>query len=143
MFLWKYDACWVMLDRAASFPQDLSDFLLLLGFPTIHPLDTSDDRIASYFMAPPAIVDIRVVLGVLKLAHKYDVDYVFRRALQHLSSEYPCDISVVTERSTAIAQKDDHLADMALHSEVIKVATEVNALWVLPPRIISYAVAAY
>ncbi|KAJ7631381.1 hypothetical protein DFH06DRAFT_1337791 [Mycena polygramma] len=43
---------------------------------------------SSYFMPPPTKVELQEVLGILRLAHKYDVNYLFRRALQHLSTAY-------------------------------------------------------
>ncbi|KAJ6457573.1 hypothetical protein DFH09DRAFT_1349558 [Mycena vulgaris] len=36
-------------------------------------------------MPPPERSDIHVVLGIVRLAHKYDMEYLFRRALQHLT----------------------------------------------------------
>ncbi|KAJ7664761.1 hypothetical protein B0H17DRAFT_835030, partial [Mycena rosella] len=36
---------------------------------------------SSYFMPRPAPVELHVVLGILRLAHKYDVQYLYLRAL--------------------------------------------------------------
>ncbi|KAJ7122284.1 hypothetical protein C8R44DRAFT_671214 [Mycena epipterygia] len=78
---------------------------------------------SSYFMPRPEKVDIHVVLGIVRLAHKYDVEYLFRRGLQHLASTYP-------------SQLDDYASpeapSTAVHLKVIKVATEVGTQWILP-----------
>ncbi|KAJ7736558.1 hypothetical protein DFH07DRAFT_944382 [Mycena maculata] len=43
---------------------------------------------AEYFMPPPARTTIEILIGVLRLAHKYDVHYLRRHALQHLGTVY-------------------------------------------------------
>ncbi|KAJ7453403.1 hypothetical protein FB451DRAFT_1000518, partial [Mycena latifolia] len=48
---------------------------------------------SSYFMPPPEPVDIHVVLGILRLAHKYGIQYLYRRALRHLGTEYPTSLA--------------------------------------------------
>ncbi|KAJ7159379.1 hypothetical protein C8R43DRAFT_881836 [Mycena crocata] len=40
---------------------------------------------SSFFMPAPEPIELSVVLGILRLSHKYDVQYLFRRALQHLA----------------------------------------------------------
>ncbi|KAJ6506385.1 hypothetical protein C8R47DRAFT_1037549, partial [Mycena vitilis] len=40
---------------------------------------------SSFFMPPPKRVDRRDLIGILRMSHKYGVDYLFRRALLHLS----------------------------------------------------------
>ncbi|KAJ6528735.1 hypothetical protein DFH09DRAFT_935071, partial [Mycena vulgaris] len=42
----------------------------------------------SYLMLPPTPVENDAVLGVLRLAHKYDVQYLYLRALDHLKTIY-------------------------------------------------------
>ncbi|KAJ7656457.1 hypothetical protein DFH06DRAFT_471708 [Mycena polygramma] len=81
-------------------------------------------------MPPPAKVELQEVLGILRLAHKYDVNYLFRRALQHLSTAYPSDLLETLTPTTSI--EDTEAYTTAHHSEVIEVSTEVGALWVLP-----------
>ncbi|KAF7352178.1 BTB domain-containing protein [Mycena venus] len=41
---------------------------------------------SSFSMPPPSPVDFTAVIGVMRLAHKYDVQYLFRRALSHPSA---------------------------------------------------------
>ncbi|KAJ7182424.1 hypothetical protein C8R43DRAFT_1054358 [Mycena crocata] len=43
---------------------------------------------SSYFMPPPAPVELQVVLDILRLSHKYDAQYLHDRALQHLAVRY-------------------------------------------------------
>ncbi|KAJ6523160.1 hypothetical protein B0H19DRAFT_854030, partial [Mycena capillaripes] len=43
---------------------------------------------SSYFMPPPAPVDDVVVLGILRLSHKYGVNYLHKRAILHLETIY-------------------------------------------------------
>ncbi|KAJ6461515.1 hypothetical protein C8R47DRAFT_1225882 [Mycena vitilis] len=42
------------------------------------------DSSLSYFMPSPEPVELSVVLGIFRLSHRYDVQYLFRRALHHL-----------------------------------------------------------
>ncbi|KAJ7112971.1 hypothetical protein C8R44DRAFT_631359, partial [Mycena epipterygia] len=39
---------------------------------------------SSYFMPAPAPIELWVVLAILRLSHKYDIQYLHRRALHHL-----------------------------------------------------------
>ncbi|CAK5278278.1 unnamed protein product [Mycena citricolor] len=43
---------------------------------------------SSFFMPPPAPVGYDAVLGILRLAHKYDVGYLLRRAVLHLETAF-------------------------------------------------------
>ncbi|KAJ7890756.1 hypothetical protein B0H13DRAFT_876739 [Mycena leptocephala] len=87
---------------------------------------------SSYFMPPPSPVELNAVLGVLRLAHKYDVQYLYLRALQHLSVGYGP--SSVEEYRTPKA-KDHIIYDSDKHLRffsIIRAVTEVGALWLLP-----------
>ncbi|KAJ7503742.1 hypothetical protein B0H11DRAFT_1984147 [Mycena galericulata] len=84
---------------------------------------------SSYFMPSPCPVELSVVLGILRLSHKYDVQYLFRRALHHLaegewyalSYDQPCIDHIITGDSSPI------------HSLSVAVAAiEVGAWWLLP-----------
>ncbi|KAK7018450.1 BTB domain-containing protein [Favolaschia claudopus] len=62
------------------------------GIPIVHLHDSADDVAAflraiydsSFFLPAPAPTDFSVVLGILRLSHKYDVQYLYRRSLEHL-----------------------------------------------------------
>ncbi|KAJ7083786.1 hypothetical protein C8R44DRAFT_651965 [Mycena epipterygia] len=43
---------------------------------------------ASYFLSPPVPTEIDTTIGILRLAHKYDVSFLRRRALAHLGTVY-------------------------------------------------------
>ncbi|KAJ7736551.1 hypothetical protein DFH07DRAFT_944377 [Mycena maculata] len=75
---------------------------------------------SEYFMRPPAVVRVEIAIGVLRLAHKYDVHYLRRRALQHLDTVYGRDSISYPGRTIR--------ASLA----TIAVALEVGAKWLLP-----------
>ncbi|KAJ6587673.1 hypothetical protein DFH09DRAFT_869972, partial [Mycena vulgaris] len=52
---------------------------------------------SNYVMPPPAAVGMQELLGILRFAHKYDVNYLFHRALQHLGAEYPSGLGELGE----------------------------------------------
>ncbi|KAJ7122280.1 hypothetical protein C8R44DRAFT_164445 [Mycena epipterygia] len=59
------------------------------------------------------------------------VSYLFRRALDHLASQYPTRLADYYQTGLGkIGTRD--LLQIADHLEVIKVAMEVNALWIVP-----------
>ncbi|KAK7062488.1 BTB domain-containing protein [Favolaschia claudopus] len=89
---------------------------------------------SNFFMPPPALVDFDVVIGVLRLAHKYDVEYLFRRALSHLDHLYPIHL----DKCSRVHQQfdpDDHIpiADRTVSAIVaLRAASQVGATWMLP-----------
>ncbi|KAJ7147847.1 hypothetical protein C8R43DRAFT_1108194 [Mycena crocata] len=124
-----------------AFPQPTGgDNEVIDGNPVVQLHDSAADVTvflraifdSSYFMPSPAPVELQVVLGVLRLSHKYDVVYLHRRALQHLVEEgwYS-----VTHDAQAIAhhiQCPSSAEDMADSLAIAAVATEVGALWLIP-----------
>ncbi|KAJ7186555.1 hypothetical protein C8R46DRAFT_1341934 [Mycena filopes] len=85
---------------------------------------------SSYFMPAPAPFEPSAVLGILRLSHKYDVQYLFRRALNHLAIDG-------WYRTAYDKPGKDHLLDTTGGSPVIAlsivgVAHEVGAHWLLP-----------
>ncbi|KAJ7612146.1 hypothetical protein FB45DRAFT_939969 [Roridomyces roridus] len=101
----------------------------------------------SFFPPFPIKADFRTVLGCLRLGHKYEVDFLRRRALIHLSSA--CDTQLDRrDRSTkALVDPDSaHALDIvSIHwaakaswtvtsiiIPIIQLAREVDALWLLP-----------
>ncbi|KAJ6554170.1 hypothetical protein B0H19DRAFT_143054 [Mycena capillaripes] len=87
---------------------------------------------SSYFMPPPEPVELNAVLGILRLAHKYDVRYLYLRALKHLSIPYgPSSLEEYCSSGSQdyiIYDSDEHLRFFS----IIRAATEVGALWLLP-----------
>ncbi|KAJ7655795.1 hypothetical protein DFH06DRAFT_992531 [Mycena polygramma] len=128
----------VFRDMLALPQPGASDIENIDGFPVVWLHDAAADVEAflraifdsSYFMPAPSPIELSVVLGILRLSHKYDVQYLHRRALKHLAEEgwYP---TTYNEDST------DHLVDIAQSSpinalSVIVAAVEVGAQWLLP-----------
>jgi len=87
---------------------------------------------SSYFMPPPAPVELHSLLSILRLAHKYDVQYLFLRALQHLSVRYgPSSLDDYRGREASdyiMCAEDECRRSLA----IINALREVGALWLLP-----------
>ncbi|KAJ7261041.1 hypothetical protein C8J57DRAFT_472038 [Mycena rebaudengoi] len=79
----------------------------------------------SFFQPYPLDMPLQVVLNVLRLSHKYQVDALFKRALRHLSEAVPTSLESYRER-----RGTDHLILASI--SVINAAREVSADWVLP-----------
>ncbi|KAJ7184651.1 hypothetical protein C8R46DRAFT_883383 [Mycena filopes] len=86
---------------------------------------------SSFFEPHPNKVHLEDVISILHLSNKYAVEYLLRRALVHLSSNYPTTLSEWRKRRTSISEvADDDFVSSIVAS--IQIAREVNALWVLP-----------
>ncbi|KAJ7652374.1 hypothetical protein DFH06DRAFT_1475223 [Mycena polygramma] len=86
---------------------------------------------SSYFMPPPAEVGFHEVLGILRLSHKYDVGYLYKRALRHMETVYPIqleDVDSINDNNKL--GYDDSNADLDLLA--IPILHEVGAVWLLP-----------
>jgi hypothetical protein len=89
---------------------------------------------SSYFMPPPEPVDIHVVLGILRLAHKYDIQYLYRLALRHLGTEYPTSLADLAKDLDALNGSVTGLyinKAVPLGFTVIQALAQVGALWLL------------
>ncbi|KAJ7766180.1 hypothetical protein B0H16DRAFT_1367214 [Mycena metata] len=84
---------------------------------------------SSYFMPPPSKISFRAVLGVLRLSHKYDVDYLHKRALLHLETVYVVDIRDEGINDNGLGYTG---ADMDWDLAAIAILREVGASWLLP-----------
>ncbi|KAJ7061525.1 hypothetical protein C8F01DRAFT_1137677 [Mycena amicta] len=102
---------------------------------------------SSYFMPPPNKIDLSTLLGILRLSHKYDIEYLFRRALAHLDGhlhfeEYNF---LFKPRQGTITVPDDTDSALAVDWDpssqetssvpligVIQALTAVEAQWLLP-----------
>ncbi|KAJ6608416.1 hypothetical protein B0H10DRAFT_2302785 [Mycena sp. CBHHK59/15] len=113
---------------------------LIEGSPMVHLHDSAADVEvflqvifdSSYFMPPPDPVDLHAVLGILWLAHKYDVPYLYRHALRHLAVPYSPS-SVGDYQSTHFKSHIVCNLDQPLQAlEIITTVTKVGELW-LPP----------
>ncbi|KAJ7692828.1 hypothetical protein B0H17DRAFT_1132807 [Mycena rosella] len=118
-----------------SFPQTDSEEHID-GCPVVRLHDTAADVTyflraifdSGFFEPPPAKTDLAAITGILRLSHKYDVQYLRRRALLHLDTGYPTSLAVY-EVSGAETFCSDGLDDSL---RTIQCAAEVGAAWVLP-----------
>ncbi|KAJ7155712.1 hypothetical protein C8R46DRAFT_1116294 [Mycena filopes] len=97
---------------------------------------------SSFFMPPPSTTDLATVIGILRLANKYDVVYLFRRALSFLDQMYPQTFEKLVDNCTA---STDYFVDFpdGVETDLIalRAAIEVGALWLLPAAY--YAICSY
>ncbi|KAJ7215900.1 hypothetical protein GGX14DRAFT_359122 [Mycena pura] len=117
-----------------EFPQPASDSVETLdGIPVVRLHDSAAEVEpflraifdSSYFMPPPAKIDVHAVLGILRLSHKYAVGYLFKRALLHLEIVFPIDVEQARNIDVYSGQ---------LHSDLkaVPILQEVGAAWLLP-----------
>ncbi|KAJ6549977.1 hypothetical protein B0H19DRAFT_1073872 [Mycena capillaripes] len=127
-----------------AFPQPTGgDTELFDGTPVVRLHDTAEDVTAflraifdsSYFMPPPAPIEFDCVLGILRLAHKYDVSYLYRRALEHVAADGldPSfrDLIAKTTSGGHLIYPPERRSP-ATNFSMIAAATEVGATWLLP-----------
>ncbi|KAJ7751707.1 hypothetical protein B0H16DRAFT_1840144 [Mycena metata] len=84
---------------------------------------------SEYLFYASSTIEFDTIIGVLRLAHKYDVSFLHRRALQHLSTYYCTSLEHyrqgVSESYTMGSTLDAHL-------KTIQISVEVGSLWLLP-----------
>ncbi|KAJ7490872.1 hypothetical protein FB451DRAFT_1124434 [Mycena latifolia] len=134
-----------------SFPQP-PDSELVDGCPLVHLPDAESEVaeflsaifIPEYFLPFPALTTFNIIVDCLRLSHKYEVDYLRRRALIHLSSQYRTTLSEWDSGLNSYSySRSSDLSPLRLISWmwpdddafqicVIQLAREVDALWLLP-----------
>ncbi|KAJ6536303.1 hypothetical protein B0H19DRAFT_1271093 [Mycena capillaripes] len=95
---------------------------------------------SSFFMPFPATTTIEIIVGCLRLSHKYGVDYLCRRALVHLSSGFDTNLSCWDRGSMyggdggypEVEKSSWKMQTVHPTYMIIKLAREVGALWILP-----------
>ncbi|KAJ7685846.1 hypothetical protein B0H17DRAFT_985496 [Mycena rosella] len=88
---------------------------------------------SSFFMPPPSPTDVATVIGVMRLAHKYDIQYLFRRALSHLDSLYPVTCAKMLDINLEIASHHVKFpSGLNVDLITLRAASEVGAQWILP-----------
>ncbi|KAJ6458038.1 hypothetical protein C8R47DRAFT_1203294 [Mycena vitilis] len=111
------------------------------GTPVVNLLDAASDVDAfltaildsSFFMPAPEPLHLDALIGILRLAHKYDVPYLYLRALKRLSIRYEAQSA-----QQYLTRKHDHIiiGDRGRYLRgwiaLIQALTEVGALWLLP-----------
>ncbi|KAF8130052.1 hypothetical protein K438DRAFT_1644121 [Mycena galopus ATCC 62051] len=87
---------------------------------------------SSYFMPPPKRAERPVILGILRLSHKYEADSLFNRALQHVSVQFERwndeQYRAKMYRSHLSLFDEGDFPDLT----VITTLRKVGALWLLP-----------
>ncbi|KAJ6575871.1 hypothetical protein B0H10DRAFT_1788019 [Mycena sp. CBHHK59/15] len=124
---------------------DSANEVTIGGLPMVHLHDSALDVEfflraifdSSYFMPPPVRTVFGTVLSILRLAHKYDVQYLYRRALSHLAIPFPTTITEWTAILKRSRKKEQSYFEMdrpvaAATLAIIKYASELDALWLLP-----------
>ncbi|KAJ7142129.1 hypothetical protein C8R43DRAFT_1016403 [Mycena crocata] len=128
-----------------SFPQPL-DSEMIDGCPLVRLHDLEAEAIVffkaifdpEFFMPFPAQTEFDTVAGCLRLAHKYGVDYLCRRALVHLSSAYDTTLSrwdvSQSQEPRSVLEKVSfpwfYVGFQDLYA--LQLFREVDALWLLP-----------
>ncbi|KAJ6500872.1 hypothetical protein C8R45DRAFT_979395 [Mycena sanguinolenta] len=113
------------------------------GCPMVRLADSAEDVTcffraifdSSFFEPYPSKVSFENALSITRLSHKYAVEYLLRRALVHLSHEFPMTLSTFDKRllrSTDFEDIIDGQGDIAPCLAVVQLARRVNALWMLP-----------
>ncbi|KAJ6449433.1 hypothetical protein C8R47DRAFT_358263 [Mycena vitilis] len=114
-----------------------SDIERFEGSPVVRLCDSAHDTgmflraifDSSYFMPGPAPFGLSDVLGILRISHKYDVQYLYRRALDHLAVDGYYGPHVAKLRRHLACDSDNSPINAL---SVIVAAIEVEALWLLP-----------
>ncbi|KAJ6571219.1 hypothetical protein B0H19DRAFT_1129416 [Mycena capillaripes] len=93
---------------------------------------------SNFFMPPPSPTHLGTVLAVLRLSHKYNILYLFQRALLHLEVVYPINLQqfLAVPSSHHITYPEPALVG---HLEVLKAAMDADAQWLLP--VVHYTIA--
>ncbi|KAJ6573176.1 hypothetical protein DFH09DRAFT_1459655 [Mycena vulgaris] len=87
--------------------------------------------LGAIFDSSPEPISIDALLGILRLSHKYDIQYLHRRSLQHLSAQYfagSVDEYLSLPQGHFLVPGDFTFSLLS----VIQAVTEVGALWLLP-----------
>ncbi|KAJ7689832.1 hypothetical protein B0H17DRAFT_1065952 [Mycena rosella] len=97
-----------------------------------------------YFLPFPALTTFDIIVGCLRLSHKYEVDHLRRRALIHLSSRYRTTLAEFDSSwygdsnqrqrpsENIVSCPISHKVRTGFHIYAIHLAREVDAFWVLP-----------
>ncbi|KAJ7753391.1 hypothetical protein DFH07DRAFT_824300 [Mycena maculata] len=130
-----------------SFPQP-PDSELVEGCPVVRLHDNTHEVTdflkaifdSQFFEPYPAPTDIFVIAGVLRLSHKYGIDYLRRRAFVHLTSAFFTTLSAYDDSIEADDGIPWKLPSWAIPDSyvfpalvyVVQLAREVGGLWILP-----------
>ncbi|KAJ7048661.1 hypothetical protein C8F01DRAFT_48287 [Mycena amicta] len=117
------------------------------GCPSVTLTDEADDVEvflraifdSSYFMPHPEPFKRLPLLGILRLSHKYDVQYLFKRGLKHLEPAFPIAFGSMDSSSSdyfGLTANGEKRADISIVDRnqlmTIDALRRVSALWLLP-----------
>ncbi|KAJ7119177.1 hypothetical protein C8R44DRAFT_673540 [Mycena epipterygia] len=119
---------------------------LVEGCPLVHLHDNPGDVSvflkaifdSEFFETHPTPSRLEIISSILRLSHKYAIDYLRRRALVHLSSAFFTTLSALQESGSTdgdlwpwkCSSSETPLLISLIHC--IQLAREVGALWILP-----------
>ncbi|KAJ6590084.1 hypothetical protein DFH09DRAFT_1425740 [Mycena vulgaris] len=101
------------------------------GHPIVY-LHDSAAEVEVFFMPAPSPTDFATAIGVMRLAHKYDVPYLFRRALRHLGAVYSTTLVDLVVTRGKVPHVEFRKGDPTVNLLMIRAASEVGAVWLLP-----------
>ncbi|KAJ6535747.1 hypothetical protein B0H19DRAFT_1184106 [Mycena capillaripes] len=124
-----------------AFPQpSANEAEFVDGSPVVRLHDSAADVQAflqaifdsSYFMPAPEPIELPIILGILRLSHKYDVQYLYRRSLGHLIADgwYTTTPDQIVRSHIPTPPTASEVIDNAF--ALIAAANEVGARWLLP-----------
>ncbi|KAJ7078448.1 hypothetical protein B0H15DRAFT_860500 [Mycena belliarum] len=124
-------------------PTSTGDSEQIDGSPVVRLHDAAEDVEvflraifdSSYFMPAPAPIELAVVLSILRLSHKYDIQYLHRRALTHLAEDgwYRKTCQWDDESGNHLLEDASSLnASPGLAFSILDAVKEVEALWLMP-----------
>ncbi|KAJ6556391.1 hypothetical protein B0H19DRAFT_1152485 [Mycena capillaripes] len=80
-------------------------------------------------MPPPTKFDFHALLAILRLSHKYDVGYLYKRAIDHLETIFPIEMDRIEGiNSNSLGYRQE----IGLSLAAISGLHEVGAIWLLP-----------
>ncbi|KDR69922.1 hypothetical protein GALMADRAFT_897068 [Galerina marginata CBS 339.88] len=123
------------IHEAGTSTEETLDGCTLIQLP-----DSEDDVLpfflaifdSSYFDSPPLEVSMDVVISILRLAHKYDVKFLSRRAIAHLNPVFPTEMVTFYYPSGTTTNEPRNDAMKLSLFEVMEVAFKADVSWILP-----------
>ncbi|KAK7008074.1 BTB domain-containing protein [Favolaschia claudopus] len=109
------------------------------GCPFVQLLDTAKDvtvflkalMFCDYFEAHPVQVSFDIVVGVLRMSHKYEVDSLRKRALAHVCAAYPTTLGEYDKLIASGIERPWTRIPKEVDSFVV-LARELSFDWILP-----------
>ncbi|KAJ7479833.1 hypothetical protein FB451DRAFT_1086393, partial [Mycena latifolia] len=84
---------------------------------------------SSYFMPAPVPVDLWVVLAILRMSHKYNIHYLYLRALTHLAKDGWYEPAYDDVFESHLLESDSDVGD---NLSVLTAAMQIGTLWLHP-----------